>query len=63
MNKPHDYTKPQLQKVGITLIRAFPLTLKCKQCGEMWQVRRRGLRLPKGYWECPNGCNLPAVRA
>jgi len=57
MATPQDYTQSQLRKVGVSVLRALPLELKCGKCGMTWQVRQKGLRMPKGYWQCPNGCN------
>jgi ribosomal protein L37AE/L43A len=57
---PHEYTKAQLKKVSISIVRFSPAVLRCEQCGETWQVKQKGLRLPKGYWKCPKGCNNKA---
>ena len=57
MITPHDYTAPQLAKVKVTPLGRLPLMLRCQQCGAVWRVKQKGLRMPKGYWQCPNGCN------
>jgi hypothetical protein len=58
MNAPKDCTRPQLAKVGITLVRAIPLTLQCQKCGAEWRAERLHLwRTP--YWRCRKGCNAP----
>lgn len=57
MEVPHDYTETQLKKVRISILRTLPMVLRCDQCGATWQVKQKGLRLPKGYWRCPVGCN------
>ena len=58
MAVPHDYTENQLRKVRVNVVRAAPLlVLRCDECGATWQVKQKGLRMPKGYWKCPNGCN------
>lgn len=62
MEVPHDYTKTQLKKVRISMLRAHPALLRCDQCGATWEVKQKGLRLPKGYWRCPNGCNRSKER-
>ena len=42
--------------VGIKDIKTF--TLKCLGCGQVFQPQlKEGGRLPRRYWECPNGCN------
>jgi hypothetical protein len=46
-----------MQKVGIILLNQQPHQLQCANCRAVWQVVKRGLRFPKGYWKCPNGCN------
>lgn len=57
MRAPHELSAYELQKVGISWVGRAPLLLRCDQCGEQWQITKKGLRLPKGYWKCPNGCN------
>jgi hypothetical protein len=57
MDAPHDFTKGQLKKVKVSALRVLPLLLRCDQCRTTWQVSKKGLRLPKGYWRCPKGCN------
>jgi hypothetical protein len=57
MEVPHDYTETQLKKVRISILRTLPMVLRCDRCGATWQVKQKGLRLPKGYWRCPVGCN------
>ena len=57
MPYPNEFTKSQLAKVGVSLLDDRRGELKCNVCGSTWQVIKRGMRLPKGYWRCQNGCN------
>ena len=57
MTGPYEISEYQLNKVGVILLSANPLTLKCCKCEAVWPITTKGLRLPKGYWRCPKGCN------
>jgi len=57
MKAPGEFSKSQLRKVGVLIVRGDALRLRCGSCAEEWDVGRKGLRLPKGYWKCPKGCN------
>lgn len=57
MMVPHEVSDSQLKKVGVSLVNAKSLMLRCGKCKETWPIKQKGLRLPKGYWKCPNGCN------
>lgn len=57
MTGPFEISEYQLKKVGVLLLGVKPLTLKCCKCEAVWTVTVKGLRLPKGYWKCPNSCN------
>ena len=57
MSAPHEFTPREMHKTGVQIISRQPLKLRCDRCAAVWSVRQRGLRLPKGYWKCPNGCN------
>ena len=54
---PHEVSDYQLKKVGVSLVKTGLLKLRCRECNETWRIKQKGLRLPKGYWKCPNGCN------
>lgn len=54
---PTDFTETQLNKVGVTIVDVKIKRLMCRLCEHTWRVNKRGLRLPVGYWKCPNGCN------
>ena len=62
MAVPHEISQYQLKKVSVLLLSVKPLKLKCYKCEAIWTVTARGLRLPKGYWKCPNGCNTAKER-
>ncbi len=33
--------------------------LECEKCGAKWSPNiQPGGRLPRRYWQCPNGCNV-----
>ena len=57
MQYPFEFSKSQMQKVGVILLSEKQYQLQCARCQTVWQVIKRGLRFPKGYWKCPNGCN------
>ena len=54
---PTDFSPYQLKKVGASIVRNNPKRLRCDRCGQEWSIKGGGLRMPKGYWRCPNGCN------
>jgi hypothetical protein len=34
--------------------------VQCKACGHAWYLNSgSGGRFPRGWWKCPNGCNVP----
>jgi hypothetical protein len=59
MKLPNEFTENHLKRVGVTIVSAASLKLRCDRCLKIWVVNRMGLRLPKGYWRCPEGCNAP----
>ena len=60
MKAPNEFSESHLRRVGVSILSTNPLRLRCDACGEVWNVDRKGLRLPKGYWRCDAGCNTPA---
>lgn len=54
---PHEISEYQLKKVGVSIANSESLMLRCSKCAESWAIKQKGLRLPKGYWKCPRGCN------
>lgn len=57
MATPHELTENELNKVGVRIIKSEPLSLRCGKCAHTWPLKQKGLRLLRGYWKCPNGCN------
>ena len=57
MTIPHEVSQKQLNKVGVRIVKSESLTLRCMRCTQTWVVKQKGLRLPRGYWRCPNSCN------
>ena len=53
----------ELRKRGVLLLDPSRVLLECEQCGQRWSPNLlSGGRMPKGYWHCPNGCNLPDIQ-
>lgn len=51
----------KLNRAGVELLDRATVLLRCRECGQRWSPSlQRGGRLPRGYWQCPRGCNLPA---
>ena len=58
VSRPRRYSEGQLAKVGVELVSVNHGVLKCNACGQKWSpMIRRGGKMPRGYWQCPNGCN------
>jgi hypothetical protein len=56
--RPRRCTVGQLKKVGVTLLNASRIVLRCDACGQVWSPELlSGGGLPRGYWKCPNGCH------
>jgi hypothetical protein len=56
--RPRRRTERQLAKVGVEIINPHHLLLACKECSYAWQpMIQPGGKLPRGYWQCPQGCN------
>lgn len=61
--RPRSLSERQLSKVGVEIVDKYKLLLGCCACGETWAVSvLPGGHLPRGYWECPYGCNKPEPR-
>jgi hypothetical protein len=59
--RPLRFTGPELAKFGVAIMDRRNLSLACEKCGQRWwPMLRRGGKLPRGYWRCPNRCNAPA---
>jgi hypothetical protein len=65
MQPPKRPTAPQLARVGITIVRRTPLTVRCERCGAEW--RAEGLEtartLRRDYWKCRNSCNTTMAQS
>jgi len=45
--------------VGVKVVDHSHFRLKCMKCGQQWSpMIEPGGRLPRKYWQCPNGCNV-----
>jgi hypothetical protein len=56
--RPRGCADMELRKVGVEIICPDEKVLKCQKCGVVWSPNiRPGGRLPRGWWQCPNGCN------
>lgn len=63
LQRPRDSGKAELAWADVTVVNPDGLTLECKRCLTQWSpALRPGVRLPRGYWRCPSGCNADAVR-
>jgi len=61
MAKPKGPDRARLAEHNVTLTEAWgAYRLTCGQCGATWDVQppEAGGRLPAGYWQCPQGCNV-----
>ncbi len=59
MKRPAEFTEKELKKVGVTITDIRRTMLRCDKCGQYWSPNiQPGGRLPRGYWKCPNGCNV-----
>lgn len=49
----------RLKSRGVKMIQSNPMWLQCDSCGAKWSPdMQRGGRMPRGYWKCPNSCNV-----
>ena len=58
---PHAPTATELKRVGVSLTSSSSFNLQCDRCKAEWapEIPAVGKRFHRGYWHCPNGCNLP----
>jgi len=56
---PRQFTKSELNRVGVTLNYDSNSHLKCQICDHEWWPMTPGLgrRMHRNYWKCPNRCN------
>ncbi len=60
IRQPKTASEQELAKVGVTVASPIGLTLQCDTCGHTWSPNmEEGGRIPREYWNCPNGCNVP----
>jgi hypothetical protein len=56
--RPRRFTEAELAKAGVTIVSERPC-LRCDRCGQAWYPDLlAGGKLPRGYWRCPQGCNV-----
>ncbi len=47
-----------LWRKDVEIIDTLGNWFKCKRCSEIWSPNfLTGGRQPRGYWQCPQGCN------
>jgi hypothetical protein len=58
--RPRRFSQPELDKFGVTIEKRHQnILLSCESCGCRWSPNLiSGGRLPRGYWKCPNRCNI-----
>lgn len=57
---PRRFTEAEFEKVGVKLINPDSLCFECQSCGAKWHpMLKKGGKIPRGYWRCPEGCNEP----
>lgn len=64
LKKPKRCNPSQLNAVGVDWLGTpSNLSFRCQTCGCVWSpMLQTGGRLPKRYWECPEGqCNGSAT--
>lgn len=50
----------QCRRHGVIYHVAGSNSYRCAACGYGWWVMSGGLkRMPRGWWHCPQGCNVP----
>jgi hypothetical protein len=57
---PRDFTDSELKKVGVEIVEARGVWLRCMECDNVWSPNiQTGGKLPRGYWKCPHyECNV-----
>lgn len=53
-----EFTETSLAKVGVKITDEERIWLQCRTCKVRWplNISSNG-KLPRHYWQCPNGCN------
>jgi hypothetical protein len=56
---PHHLTGAKLAKLGVEILNRYDLLLRCRICAAEWTpALKPDGSLPRGYWQCPNKCNV-----
>jgi hypothetical protein len=56
--RPSELAKKGLELVDRLQALAGKPKLKCKECGESWDIPDPRERYTDNYFRCPNGCNV-----
>ena len=58
--RPRRFGYNALKWAGVTLVADFPsCCLECDSCGRRWMPSlKAGGRMFRGYWHCPDRCNV-----
>ena len=52
------HVRRKLEQKEVEIVEDADFALRCTACGATWTPETENrLRLPKGYWRCPQGCN------
>jgi hypothetical protein len=52
------YKESRLQRVAVSIVDEKSVLLRCDGCGQAWSPNiLPGGKMPRGYRQCPNGCN------
>jgi hypothetical protein len=59
---PRRFLRPELARVGVEVVGAKPIRLRCRICGCEWTPRvEADGRIAALYWVCQSGCNVVKV--
>jgi len=59
---PRRFVGPELARVGVEVVGARPIRLRCRLCGCEWTPRvDADGRIAERYWVCTSGCNATEV--
>jgi CheY-like chemotaxis protein len=58
LSRPPYHVRRKLEQKQVEIVEGTEFTLRCTNCNTTWTPETEGRqRLPKRYWECPQGCN------
>lgn len=67
---PYRFAARGLRRVGVEIVDADQLALRCRACSATWYACQKWGRFAIGWWRCPRGCNVvlapttpPALRS